>query len=301
MENKTYSSIIKRIFLVILMALCLSVILFCAYFLTGYKVYRDLSYGETEHNVMDVYLPDDAGGQEECGVVLFIHGGSWSGGDKSEEDIRCRMVARQGYISATLNYTLRTAENADDYTVFWVLDEIDAALLKIKDFATEKGIKVSKVAISGYSAGAHLALLYTYSRGDTASLEIVFTSSMAGPADISADVWGADMAARIGTLLTGEKITAEDAYSGAASELLSTISPISYVNEGVPPTIIIHGGRDTTVPEANAESLIERLSSCSIPHEYVYLENSDHLLLQNPIKHLSYYRLLIEYCDIYFN
>ena len=300
MENKTFLSGFKRVLHVILIALGLSVILFLVDFLSGYKVYRDVSYGEMEHNVMDIYLPDDASRQEECGVVLFIHGGSWSGGDKAEEDIRSRIVANEGYIAATLNYALRGASGIDDYTVFQVLDEIDAALCKIKEFAKDKGIEVNRVAISGYSAGAHLAMLYSYSRGDSAPMEIAFVSSMAGPADVSEDVWGREMTWKIGSLLTGEQISSDDVESGAATDLLLSVSPTAYVDESTPPTIIIHGGKDTVVPLANAESLIGHLEANSVPHEFVYLKDSDHSLLQNPFGHLSYYKLLIKYCNLYF-
>ena len=250
----------KIVFFIIFVSVILSVLFLTVTLLTGYEIQRDVSYGEHEHNTMDIYIPSEAYEKEICGVVLFIHGGSWSGGDKKEEEARCRIVASQGYIAASLNYTLRTAENADEYTVFQVLDEIDAALAKIKDLASKLNIEIDKAAISGYSAGAHLAMLYSFSRGNTAPLEIAFTSSMAAPADISEAVWGSDMAARIGSILTGEEITAEMVERGEAGELLSSVSPISYINENTPPTLIAHGGCDQVVPIANTESLIQKLS-----------------------------------------
>ena len=59
----------------------------------AYTLYRDVSYGEKDVNVMDIYIPGAAYRREGNGVVLFIHGGSWSGGDKADETIRCRMLA----------------------------------------------------------------------------------------------------------------------------------------------------------------------------------------------------------------
>ncbi len=265
----------------------------------GYEIHRDIIYSEKDVNVMDVYIPSEAYRRESNGVILFIHGGSWSGGDKADETIRCRMLASQGYIVANVNYTLWSEETADAYHVLQVLDELDAALLQVQAFAAERGIVIDKVATVGYSAGAHLAMLYAYSRGENAPIEIVFTASMAGPADISPEVWGEDMAIRVARRLTGVEITPEMLRSGEADEILASISPLSFINEKTPPTLLMQGEKDTVVPPANADSLVEQFNAHTVPYDYIPLKDSDHSLLQNPIKHLKFYGLLFEYCERY--
>ncbi|MBO7195866.1 MAG: alpha/beta hydrolase [Clostridia bacterium] len=293
--------ILKFVFKAVSLILLILLAVFIFSYFTGYKVYRNVSYGDGEQNVMDVYLPNEANLRDNNGCVLFIHGGSWSGGDKWEEEARCRLLASRGYMAVSMNYTLISDENADVYTVFAVLDEIDAALSTAVSFAAERGIAIDQAATSGYSAGAHLAMLYAYSRADSAPVEIKFTSSMAGPADISPAVWGNDLAARIGTILSGEEITVEMLGDDAVKELLVSISPVSYITCDSVPTAIIQGGNDTTVSPANADSLIKHLSENSVAYDYVHLKDSDHSLLQNPILHLSYYNLLLDYCDAYFD
>ena len=267
---------------------------------TGYDIHRNIKYGEKSVNVMDVYIPQAAYKRERNGCVLFIHGGSWSGGDKKEESFRCRLLASRGYISASLNYTLWSEATAKEYTVFEVLDEIKRALLKLKDFTAERGLSVEKVGITGYSAGAHLAMLYSYSQGDTAPMELAFTASIAGPAEISPKVWGEDMTIRIAKRLTGKTISEEMLRLGEADELLASISPTSYINENTPPTLIMHGGKDNVVPPANADFLTQKLSQNSIAYDYIHLKNSNHTLIQNPFKHLEYYEVLVKYCKRYF-
>jgi acetyl esterase/lipase len=269
----------------------------------AYTLYRDVSYGEKDVNVMDVYLPGAAYRRESNGVILFIHGGSWSGGDKADETIRCRLFASQGYIVANVNYTLWSEETADTYNVSQVLDELDAALLQVQKFADQKGVdglNVNKAAIVGYSAGAHLAMLYAYSRAETAPMDIVFAASMAGPADISADVWGEDMAIRVARRLTGVEITPEMLRSGEADKILASISPVSFIDKNTPPTLLMQGGKDTVVPPANADSLVERFTANGVPYDYIHLKDSDHSLLQNPIKHAKFYGMLFDYCERYF-
>ncbi len=291
----------KKAFCVfILIVTVLPTLLFILSFFTGYDIHENVSYGESSQNAMDIYMPSAEAGEAK-GAVLFIHGGSWMGGDKKEEAVRCRILASRGYIAATMNYTLRSEENAEGYTVFSVMDEISAALGALKDFAATRGVAVEKAGISGYSAGAHLSLLYAYSCAESAPLKIAFVSSMAGPADISPKSWGEDMTKRIGTLLTGITLTDEMIDSGEANGILASISPTSYVTENAPPTALIHGARDTTVPIANAEALTEALEENGVPFDLVYLRRSDHSLLQNPLKHLSYYKLLVGYADKYLN
>lgn len=265
----------------------------------GYKTYRDVSYLDAESCNMNVYVPYGVDRDTPQGVILFIHGGSWSGGDKWEEAIRCRLLANRGYITATMNYTLRTEDIADEYNVFTVLDEIDAALQKLKDFLADLGITVDKAALSGYSAGAHLAMLYSYSRHNTSPLDIAFTCSLAGPSDIREEIWG-DTARYIGSILTGVEITEEMLDSGEADALLESISPVAYISPDSPPTIVVQGGRDNVVPKANAQSLIDLFTENNVPYDYVYMKRSDHSLIQNPFGHVSYFMLYLKYSRTYF-
>ncbi len=290
-----------KIFFIVLSSVLLLLVayLLIGYF-SGYEIHRDVSYGENNANMMDIYLPRQAHKRESNGVILFIHGGSWSGGDKAEETVRCRMLASKGYLVANVNYTLWSEETVDTYHVSQVLDEIDTALLRVKEFADEHGIVVDKAATVGYSAGAHLAMLYAYSRAQTAPVEIVFAASMAGPADISPEVWGEDMAIRVARRLTGVEITPEMLRSGDADELLASISPTSFIDENTPPTLLMQGGKDTVVPPANAVSLVEKFIANAVPYDYIHLKDSDHSLLQNPIKHAHFYGLLLDYCERYF-
>lgn len=287
-------------FLIIALILTLVVLLAYTLLCTGYAVHRDAVYGTDTCEVMDIYIPKKAYTRKENGCVLFIHGGSWSGGDKSEEDLRCRNVAKHGYIAATMNYTLHTEENTYTYTVDKVLDEIDMALEFIKNFCADMGVCVNKAATSGYSAGAHLSMLYSYSRGTSAPVDIKFTANMAGPADISPDIWGDELAMVIGERLSNQSITEEALRSGEADKILAYISPVSYINSDTPPSIFVYGGCDTTVSYKNGESLKRKFDAAGVEYEYIFLPDANHALMHNPIKRLSYPKYLIDYCDKYF-
>src|SRR3546814_4444090 len=46
----------------------------------GVEVVRDLSYGDDERQQLDVYTPGRAGSRP---VVLFVHGGAFTGGERN--------------------------------------------------------------------------------------------------------------------------------------------------------------------------------------------------------------------------
>ena len=292
---------IKIFFIVLAVLILILSALSGVHYFSGYEIHRDVRYADKQANVMDIFIPKRAYARENNGCVLFIHGGSWSGGDKKEEAARCRFLASHGYIAATVNYTFWSEDNADEYTVFKVLDELDLALSTLQQFTQSRGAHINKAATAGYSAGAHLAMLYAYSRKDSAPIEIVFTASMAGPAKFSADVWGTDMARRIAKRLTGIDVDEQTLLTGGADELLNSLSPTAYIDENAPPTLLMQGGKDTVVPPANAQAVVNALGQYNIPCEYVYLKDSDHSLIQNPIRHLAYFKAFLKYSQTYFN
>ena len=267
---------------------------------TGYTVLRNLCYTESDNTTLDIYLPHDAGERKNNGCVMLIHGGAWAGGDKAEEELRCRLLASHGYIAVSINYTLWCEKNDAEYDVSLVLDEIDSALAFVSDFTADMGISTRYAALGGYSAGAHLALLYSYTRADTSPLEIKFAASLAGPQDLSTEIWGYETAAALARIMSSE-ITVENPPSAElADDILLPYSPTSHVSESTPPTLILQGNKDNVVPPQNAISLAEKLALNSVDYTYKELKSSDHSLSQNPIGHLGFYKTVLRYCKTYF-
>lgn len=248
-----------------------------------YRTYFNVSYGEGESNVMDIYVPYSALKRDNNGVMLYIHGGSWTGGDKLERLGDCSRLARNGYIAATMNYTLRTEENG--FSALQMVDEIKAAVQKLKEFSDKHKLNITKLATSGYSAGAHLSALYAYSKADESPIEIVFTANRVGPSDISPESWDVaydeGMAYDLASSLSGIKITEEMIADGRAREIISMISPAHYINEKSVPTLVGYGGKDTTVPIGNADAVKAALEKSGIDYTFVFYPNSSHMLFED--------------------
>ena len=149
-------------------------------------------FGSKSNNNFDLYVPKNLAKDQKHAVILFIHGGAWISGFKTDVNSYVHAFANKGYITATIKYTL-LKKSMDDrsLSIFRNLDEIDACIASIKsaledlEFDTTK----TKLVIGGASSGAHLAMLYAYSRGDKSPLPISFVVDAVGPVDIKPGNW----------------------------------------------------------------------------------------------------------------
>ncbi len=119
---------------------------------TGQDVTRDLAYDDGARNVLDLYLPDT---DQTPPVVLFIHGGRWMRGDKSEERnvSRFQALTDAGFAVAAMNHTYSTS-------AIWPAQKSDvhSAMAFLITNASDLGIDADRMAVWGRSSGAHLAL-----------------------------------------------------------------------------------------------------------------------------------------------
>jgi len=132
--------------------------------------YSDV-YSDNEHE-MDIYIPD---GDTEINrpVILYMHGGSFYGGDKSMTDCVdfCESMAKKGYVTASVNYRLSnivsflTSNETQYETVLKAVSDVKSAIRYFrKDFANGDtyGIDPNTIFIGGYSAGAVIAIHLPY-------------------------------------------------------------------------------------------------------------------------------------------
>ena len=147
------------------------------------NVHNGTDYNKTEANNYDLYIPSQALKNKEGhnGIFLFIHGGAWVGGYKLEMDKFFVSYGQMGYITANMEYTL-LALNSPETNIFRIVDEITACISNIKEQLVNRSFIGDnlELAIFGYSAGAHLTLLYSYLIADS-PIKIKFTVDISGP------------------------------------------------------------------------------------------------------------------------
>lgn len=121
----------------------------------GVQVVRDIAYGSDKLQRFDVYRPDHA--ISGAPVVVMVHGGGWSRGDKSMATVVQNKVARwvpRGVILVSVNYrmlpgTLPLGQAGD----------VAHALAKVQQTAATWGGDAGQIILMGHSAGAHLVAL----------------------------------------------------------------------------------------------------------------------------------------------
>lgn len=117
---------------------------------------RDVAYGSSPLQTMDVYLPRDV---KDAPILLLIHGGAWQFGDKRSTGLIKDKVARwvkQGFILVSANY--RLVPEVDPVTQ---ANDIGAAIKFIQMHAHDWHGDANKMMALGHSAGAHLLALLT--------------------------------------------------------------------------------------------------------------------------------------------
>ena len=145
------------------------------------------NYTKNERNLYDLYIPSSAEEKKDKynRIILFIHGGAWKEGEKELMESFCRIYGSLGFITATMGYTL-LMNVYKEANIFRITDEITAVIKSIKKELTKVGFDGEKLemAISGGSAGGHLALLYAYGFGKNSPIPIKFVINMCAPVTI---------------------------------------------------------------------------------------------------------------------
>jgi len=198
----------------------------------GYNVNGGEDYPDANqlHNNYDLYVPSESKTprNQKHIVILFIHGGAWVSGVKTDVNPYIHNFASKGYITATIKYTLLRREMDDpSRSIFRNLDEIDACIKSIKDVLTQLKFDTTKteLVIGGASSGAHLSMLYAYSRGKESAIPIKFIVDAVGPVDIKEDAWKSFTHSTEEVLNAGIDKNAIAAQSG-------NLSPLAVAGEG---------------------------------------------------------------------
>lgn len=124
------------------------------------------TYPGTDPNLtsLDVYLPAaDAHGCLDRPLVVWVHGGAWTGGDKSEYMAdKVRLFNDAGYVFASVNYRLTNPDTTPPTPRHPVHDQDTAdALAWLVGHAEEIGVDRSRIALLGHSAGGGIVAAIT--------------------------------------------------------------------------------------------------------------------------------------------
>ena len=233
------------------------------------KTIPDVAYGTDAAQKMDVYLPANRT-TSTTKVMVMIHGGAWSGGDKTEltgfvDTMKRRLPA---YAIFNINYRLSTGTA----NVFPTQEnDVKAALQFI--FSKSADYLISdKYVLIGASAGAHLAMLQGYKYAVPVKPKAIV--SFFGPSDLT-DMYNNPVGGNpLLSLLLAQAVGATPATNVA---LYSSSSPVTFINSSnAMPTILIHGGTDPLVNASQSIAVKNKLTTAGIPNQYVFYPTGGH-------------------------
>jgi acetyl esterase/lipase len=222
---------------------------------------------------MDIYYPATGG---PWPVLLYVHGGGWSRGDKAE-GVGWRSMAERGFLVVSVNYRLASYESKFPA----MIEDVKCAVRYLRAHAPEYNLDPNHIGAVGVSAGGHLVDLLGVADAsagwDTGeyndqSSRVQAVVTIAGISDLTftRGVYASpDSAAMM-------VYHAFDEMPGAASPKLLAASPVTYITPDDPPFLIIHGDLDNIVPVEQSQVLDEQLRRSGVPVKLVIIKNGTH-------------------------
>ena len=234
----------------------------------AYIELKDVKYGDAPgaENLLDAFVPRNH--TDSTKVIVYMHGGSWSRGDKSEfpKSLLEELVEKRGYAVVSINYRLVK----DGQNLFPAqIEDVKKALQFLTDKSKKYQYNGREFALMGGSAGAHLAMLYAY--GHDTKKQVKTVVDLWGPTDLTDKMVRADGSDADNTVIKflGEK--------DPQAQIAKNASPAYHLTKetGVP-TILFHGGEDPLVHVSQAENLYKKLVSLGVPAQFELYPNDKH-------------------------
>jgi len=246
-----------------------------------YDIFPNITYS-TASNIdlkLDLYQPRDR--SKPHPVLMLFHGGGWVAGQKEHNTFQLLPYLSMGW--AVINVEYRMARNA---LAPAAVEDCRCALRWVTSRAKEFNFDISKIVLTGGSAGGHLALITgmlpansIFDRQCPTSENIRWNSSTEPQLNVAAIVnW-------YGIIDVAELIDGPNAkhyameWFGSMSnrkEIAEQVSPITYVRPGLPPIITIQGDQDDIAPYSQAVRFHAALDKVGVPNKLVTIHGAKH-------------------------
>ena len=212
---------------------------------------------------LDYYQPKS---NTKLPLVIYIHGGGWTHGNKEAEYDKFKVFLANGYAVANIEYRLANQAVAPAAIV-----DVNTAINYLIRNANDLNFDKNKVVIMGGSAGAHLALLAGLQSQskiyNNQKFKVAAIISKYGPTD----------------LLTWKPATAPGSASATwladrnnDTAFVKSLSPVNYVSNNKIPVLFVHGDQDKTVPVEQSTALFELLKKQGSPTEIYIVKGGKH-------------------------
>jgi acetyl esterase/lipase len=224
-------------------------------------VREELGIGWHDGLTLDLIRPDDD--QIGLPVVVYVHGGGWTGGDPQRQarDLY-HALALGGWATLGIRYPFTPGVTVEDQ-----IETVRAAVRWARTELPQHGVTPTSVVLAGGSAGGHLAAM------------AALTADADEQVAACVGIYGIyDMANRNRKRAHWHKIRNEVMRSTVEEqpERYRAVSPIDRVHDGSPPFLVVHGTHDTLVPPGEGEQFVEVLRAAGRPVDFVPVYGAQH-------------------------
>jgi len=225
----------------------------------GYQVAKDIVYGnaslpELELQSLDVYWHDN---QQKRPVIIYVHGGGWAFGDKSDVSAKPAYFLSQDMSFVSINYRLRW-----DYQLYDQMEDIARAILWVQNNAGTYGFDTSRIILMGNESGGHLVSLLgtdgSYLKAQNLSISDI-------RAVVAINTLSFDVPRVIRELGRFEQRRQHELIFGKAEEGQLAASPIRHIEAGknIPHFALLYVSDDKST-RIQAESFARELRSARV-------------------------------------
>jgi acetyl esterase/lipase len=280
----------------------LSAILFCCALLTqaqpqgmgGFQMpesnatFKDVNYAgdDLEAHRMDIYLPET--GQDKYKVIVAIYGSAWFSNNMKAMTYFSmgKPLVDAGFAVVCINH-----RSSGDAKFPAQIQDVKGAIRFLRANAAKYKLDTSFIGITGFSSGGHLSSLAGVTNGmktrTVGSTTVDLEGKVGGNTDFSSvvdavvDWFGpVDMARMENCTTVKDGSSPEAALIGGAPadnpDMVALISPITYVHEGCPRFIVLHGEADNVVPHCQGVYFSEALKAVGCLETFISVPEGQH-------------------------
>jgi len=236
---------------------------------------KDIEYGRVGDRPLqlDLYVPKEI--KKPVPALIFIHGGGWSSGHRTDYKYYTVRFAARGYVAATVSYRF-----VQETPFPACVQDVKCAVRWMRANAEQYHVNPDKIAAIGGSAGGHLSLMLGYSagvpelEGDGGHAEyssaVQAVVDLYGPYNLTLDLPARDHPLLVNFFGGKRYNEVPDQYALG--------SPSTHLDESDPPTLVFQGTIDDLVPVEQSDLLVEDLKRLGIPSVYERYDGYPHAM-----------------------
>jgi len=250
--------------------------------------FKDVDYAgdKMEAHRLDIYLPKQA--QEKYKVVIAIYGSAWFSNNMKLMTFMSigRPLVDAGFAVVCINH-----RSSGEAKFPAQINDVKAAIRFVRAHAEEYKLDTSFVGITGFSSGGHLASLAGVTNGmkertvgnTTVDIEGKVGECLDASSRVDAvvDWFGpVDMAHMNKCETVNDEKSPEAALIGGAPaslpDMVSLISPVTYVTSDSPKFLVVHGQADNVVPHCQGVNFSDALKKAGRLEAFISVPDGQH-------------------------